>query len=206
MSHYTGPKNRLSRRFGVELFGRRDEKSKRGEAIKKNYPPGQHGQNKLSKPSEFAKHLMEKQRLRFLFSITEKQLRRYYQMASKSKGVTGDELLTLLERRLDNVIFRAGLAKTRAQARQIVSHSLINLNGKKVDIPSIQVKVGDLFEVRKAVKSSPLFEEIRKMKVTLPKWLEVDFKNLTGKIKSLPEKEDFEKIVNPQLVVEYYSK
>ncbi|MBI2464084.1 30S ribosomal protein S4 [Candidatus Peregrinibacteria bacterium] len=206
MSRYTGPKIRLSRRLGVQLFGRKDEKTKKYNLARKNYAPGQHGLTKIGKLSEYGKQLAEKQKVRFMFGLTEKQMRNYYVKATKSATATNEELMRLIESRIDNVIFRAGWGKTRAQCRQMVNHALINLNGKKIRVPSIQIKIGDTFEVRTRSKNSPLFRDTAKSKINSVRWLEVDTKNLSGKVISLPKKDDFEKIVDTQLVLEYYSK
>ncbi|MBI5754711.1 30S ribosomal protein S4 [Candidatus Peregrinibacteria bacterium] len=207
MSRYTGPKMRIARRLGVQIFGRNTGKdAKKYNFAKKNYPPGQHGQGKIGKISEYGKQLNEKQKIRFLYGITERSMRNYYQKALKIKGVTSDDLLRLLETRLDNVIFRAGLTNTRAQARQIVTHALVLVNGKKTDIPSMELKIKDTFEIRANKKNSPLFAEIKKAKNAPARWLAVNFPNLSGEVMILPGKDDFEKIIDPKMVIEYYSK
>lgn len=175
---------------------------------KKGYPPGMHGRSKFAKKSEFGGQLEAKQRARFLYNVSEKQFEHYYHIAAKMEGVTGEQLLMLLERRLDNVIFRAGFAVTRFQARQIASHGLVKLNGRRVNIPSVSVKEGDRIEVRERSMDSKLFAnnlETNK-KYAPPKWLVVDQKKLAITIKRLPEKEELEQAIDSQLVVEYYSK
>lgn len=175
---------------------------------KKGYPPGVHGRSKFSKKSEFGRQLEAKQRARFLYNVTEKQFERYYRKAAKLEGVTGEQLLRFLESRLDNVIFRAGFAVTRFQARQIVSHGLVKLNGRRVNVPSISVKEGDEVEVRERSKGSKLFAnncETNK-KYAAPKWLTVDLKKLSISVKRLPEKDELEQALDSQLIVEYYSK
>ncbi len=204
MSRYTGPVTKVSRRLGVALFA--NEGSKLKSYQKKNYKPGDHGQKRFGKSSEYKRQLQEKQKAKALFGINEKQSRNYYQLASKSAEITGIRYLQLLETRLDNVIFRAGLANSRPQARQIVSHGLVKLNGKKVKIPSIQVKVGDKFEIRDKSKESKLFEETKKAKVKNPKWLSSDPKSLNGEILAIPDFDDVEKIIDHQLITEFYSK
>jgi len=207
MSRYRGPITRLSRRLGVILFANGASKTKTFN--KKKYKPGHHGnQRMMGKVSEYGKQLMEKQKARFAYGITEKQSRRYYEEARRHENSTGDQYIISLESRLDNAIFRSGLAATRPQARQIVSHGLLILNGHRVKSPSIQVKPGDKFEIRKQKKTSPLFEEIKKAKHNAPKWLKVDKNNLSGEIIALPEKDDIDifQIINPQLIVEFYSK
>ena len=205
MSRYTGPIVCKSRRYGAMLFS--NGSSKQNAFNKRKYPPGQHGRGGFKTQSEYAKQLMEKQKARFMFGISEKQFRKYYKKADNHEGVTGQELLRYLERRLDNVIFRAGLASTRRRARQIVTHGHILLNGKRVDIPSIEVQVGDEFEVRSKSQNSPLFAEVKSQKKgDHAKWLKVDFGKLQGSVTNLPEDDDLERIINPQLIVEFYSK
>lgn len=205
MSRYTGPKARLCRRFGTNIFG-----SDKYDKIlsKRNFPPGMHGQGSFRKKSEYAKQLMEKQKARFMFGINEKQFRRYYERADRSDMVTGTGLLTFLERRLDNVLFRAGFGVTRPQTRQMLSHGLLTLNGKRVTVPSIQVKVGDKIEVRKKLKDSPLFATLKtgKEKIKPPSWLKSDFKGLTIEVLAIPETDELEQSIESQLIVEFYSK
>ncbi|MGL5831435.1 MAG: 30S ribosomal protein S4 [Candidatus Altimarinota bacterium] len=206
MSKYIGPKARLFRRVGIRLPTNREDNQKCA-TVKKNYPPGMHGpKGTFGKKSEYSRQLLEKQKAKFIFNITEKQFRKYFEQASKIEGVTGDELLKLLERRLDNVVFRAGIAKTRYQARQMVGHGLIELNGKRVTIPSIQVAVGDKFNLVDKKKDSPIFKENSEMKVNAPKWLEVDLKNLKGAVSRMPEKSELEAQIASNLIVEFYSK
>lgn len=205
MSRYTGPKARLCRRFGMNIFGA--DKYDRILA-KRNFPPGMHGQNRFGKKSEYAKQLMEKQKARYMFGINEKQFRTYYKKADRSAEVTGDQLLRLLETRLDNVLFRAGFAVTRPQARQMVNHGLFKLNGRRVTIPSIQVKSGDKIEIQSRSADSPLFASIKvgKEKIKPPSWLNSDPKTLKIEVLSLPEKDELEHSIESQLIVEFYSK
>ncbi len=202
MSRYTGPKCRLCRREGVSLCGK--EKC----ALKKrNYIPGQHGpKGSFSKKSEYARQLREKQKLKRLFGVTERQLAKYFEKASKLKDITGDALLKLLEVRLDNVIYRSGLAKTRAQARQMVNHGLFQINGERMDIPSYEVKVGDKFEATTRAKKSKLFSELDKLKYGPAKWIKLDIQKVGGEVTRPVEKDDLEQIIQSSLVVEYYSK
>ena len=158
MSRYTGPKARLCRRFGTNIFGP-DKYDK--ILAKRNFPPGMHGQGRFAKKSEFAKQLMEKQKARYMFGLSEKQFRHYYEKADRSDMVTGDGLLTFLERRLDNVLFRAGFGVSRPQTRQMISHGLFNLNGRRVTVPSIQVKIGDKITLRPRSANSPLFANLK---------------------------------------------
>lgn len=202
MSRYTGPKSRLCRREGICLCGREKCAIK-----KKSYIPGMHGlKGSLGKPSEYARQLREKQKLKRLYGVTERQLENYFNEAAKKKEITGNALLKLLEMRLDNMVYRAGLAKTRNQARQIVNHGLIKVNGRKVNVPSFQVKVNDKMEVIDRAKKSPLFGGLEKQKFAPAKWLKVDYKAMTAELTRLLEVEDLEKVVQTSLVVEYYSK
>jgi len=166
-----------------------------------------HGQKgSISKPSEYSKQLREKQKLKRLFGITEKQLVNYVDVAFKKKDITGQALLKLLELRLDNIIYRAGFAKTRPQARQMVGHGLLKVNGRRVDIPSAQLKVGDKFEVGERSKKSKLFAELEKQKYAPSAWIKVDYKTLSGEITRPLEVGDLEQIIQHSLIVEYYSK
>jgi len=202
MSRYIGPKSRLCRREGICICGR-----EKCAVRKKNFKPGMHGQKgSISKPSEYARQLREKQKLKRLFSVTERHLSNYFDKAAKTKDITGHALLKLLETRFDNAVYRAGLAKTRAQARQMVNHGMFHLNGKRAAIPSIQLKVGDKFEVRERSRKSPLFAELEKQKYAPAKWLKVDIKTYSGQIERMPELEDLDQAINHSLVVEYYSK
>lgn len=204
MARYTGPVVRLSRRLGIQLFA--NGQSKQKAFTKKNYKPGEHGNKRFSKMSEYGKRLLEKQKARIKYGISEKQSRKYYALANKTEGITGLEYMKLLERRLDNAIFRAGLANTRQQARQFVSHGIIKLNGKRVKVPSITVKEGDKFEVRQKNQGSATFEEIKNSKTKPARWLKVDLKGLKGEVDFLPEKDDIESDIDHQLITEFYSR
>lgn len=204
MSRYTGAKGRLVRRFGVNIFG--NEKMDK-LLNRRPHGPGIHGQGRRGKMSEYKKQLLEKQKLRFMFGLTERQLRNYYLKAAAKQEATGIALMKLLERRLDNVVYRAGLAKTRAQARQMVSHGLFLMNGRRVSIPSIQVREGDVLEVRSKSQSSGLFNEVKEAKdFDHARWLKVDRKALKFDVASLPEEDDFDQLIQTSLIVEYYSK
>ncbi|MDX9970646.1 MAG: 30S ribosomal protein S4 [Candidatus Gracilibacteria bacterium] len=204
MSRYRGPQTRISRRLGVMVFTNGQSKVKAFQ--KKNYKPGMHGQKHFSKSSEYGTQLKEKQKAKYLYGITEKQCKNTYKKATKSVGNTGLVFMQLLERRLDNVVYRSGLAQTRPQARQMVSHGLIMINGKRAKTPSILVEEGDKFEVVSKKKASKLFEEAKKAKIRSPRWITFDQKNLAGEVKGFPEKGDLEGLVEPQLIVEFYSK
>jgi len=208
MGKYTGPKCRLCRREGTKLYlkGARCETQKCA-IVRKNYPPGMHGpKGTFGKKSEYNRQLREKQKAKRIFSISEVQFKAYYGKATKKTGITADELLKLLETRLDNVIYRAGLSESRSQARQMVGHGLVRLNDHPVTIPSIQVEPGDKFEIDKGRKDSNLFAETTKKKPTNPKWLEVDLKSLSGSMLRPPEKAELESSVAGHLIVEFYSK
>lgn len=204
MSRYTGPKGRLVRRFGVDIFGT----AKMTKLLEKRpNGPGMHGAARAGKASEYKKQLLEKQKLRLMYGLTEKQLRNYYLKAASQKGATGTEIMKMIERRLDNVVYRAGFAKTRSQARQMVGHGSFTLNGTRVTIPSIQVREGDSIEVRPRLKESPLFALVKDDKeFDHARWLKSDQKALKSEVASLPEDKDLDQLISTQLVVEYYSK
>ena len=165
------------------------------------------GGNRRKKVSEYGAQLKEKQKVKFIYGVLEKQFEKYYTKASNMKGVTGDNMLQLLELRLDNVVYRLGLAKTRRMARQIVSHGHIRVNGVKVDIPSYQVKVGDVITLRQRSAESDLFKPLREgTSVLTPKWLAFDAPNLTGTVNALPAREDIDFVVDESAIVEYYSR
>lgn len=204
MSRYTGPIVRISRRLGVMLFSNGESKTKAYN--NKNYKPGEHGQKRFSKKSEYKRQLEEKQKARFMYGISEKQSQKYYQQAAKSNEITGVKYLKILESRLDNVIYRAGLASTRPQARQIVSHGLVVLNGTRVKTPSILVKEGSKFQIREKKKDSKLFESVKNAKYKSPKWIKSDLKSLSGEVIAMPADDDIEQIIDHQLITEFYSK
>lgn len=204
MSRYTGPKGRLVRRFGVDIFGT----GKMTKLLEKRpNSPGMHGANRQAKPSEYKIQLIEKQKMRFMYGLTEKQLRNLYLKASSKKEATGIALMKMVESRLDNVIYRAGFATTRAQARQMVNHGIWTLNGRRVTIASILVREGDIIEVRPKLKTSPLFSIVKEEKdFEHARWLKSDQKGLKTEVAALPEAEDLDKLIDTQLIVEYYSK
>lgn len=202
MSRYTGPTTRISRRFGQPIFG----SNKSFE--KKNYPPGIHGPRLRRKLSDYAIGLIEKQKLRYTYGLTEKQFRRTFDRAKRERGVTGDRFLQLLEIRLDNVIYSLGFGKSRQAARQFVNHGHIRVNGHKVDIASYIVSVGDEIEVRANTSSRQLatrnLDETRLR--TAPGWLTLQEDALRGTINRLPERDEIDPTVNEQLIVEFYSR
>lgn len=206
MSKYVGPKSRLFRRFGIRIQTNGDVKQNH-PTIKKAYPPGMHGnKGTFGKKSEYARQLMEKQKAKVIFNVSESHMRKYFEMASKIEGITADEMLRLLELRLDNVIFRSGIATTRYQARQMVSHGLIELNGKATSIPSIQVAIGDKFNLVIKKKDSSIFKQNSERPLKSPKWLNVDLKNMSGEIIRTPDKGELEPLIAGHLIVEFYSK
>ena len=206
MARYIGPTCKLSRREGTDLFLKGRGKSLEGKC-KLDQPPGQHG-TKRARNSDYALQLRAKQRVRRIYGILEKQFRNYYKAAAAKKGSTGENLLNLLEGRLDNVVYRMGFASTRAEARQLVSHKSIVLNEKITNIPSFQVKAGDVITIRE--KSKKQQRVIDALNITeqygFPSWVEVNAKDLSGVFKSLPERSDLGSDINEQLVVELYSK
>ena len=165
------------------------------------------GGNRRKKVSEYGAQLKEKQKVKFIYGVQEKQFHKYYLKASNMKGITGDNMLRLLELRLDNVVFRLGLAKTRRMARQVVGHGHIRVNGNKVDIPSYQVKVGDVITLRQRSQEYEVFKALREgTSVLTPKWLTFDAQNLTGKVSALPSRDDIDYEVQENMIVEFYSR
>ncbi len=212
MARYTDAVCKLCRREGMKLFLKGERCFTPKCAIeRRNYPPGQHGPTRRSrrKVSDFGRQLREKQKVRRIYGVYERQFRRYFRQAVKAKGMTGEALLQLLERRLDNVVYRMGLASSRAQARQLVTHGHIMVNGHKVDIASYSVRPGDVIQVhdtsRKKGYFKALAEEFGKRQ-TPPKWLSVDPEKMSATVVALPEREDIDITINEQLIVEYYSR
>lgn len=176
--------------------------------VRRNYPPGFHGPAGKKDISEFGLHMREKQKAKEIYGLREQQFKNYFKKAAKKKGVTGELLLQFLERRLDNVVFRLGFAKSRSQAKQIVNHGHIWVNGRVVNIPSYQVKSGDVVQVRKNSLKNSYFTNLIKTitKENIPKWLKLDLKNLRGEVIGLPTSKDVDRRINTQLIVEFYSK
>jgi small subunit ribosomal protein S4 len=202
MARYTGPRTKKSRRYGVALFGPHKALERR------NYPPGVHGDKGRRKQSEYATALGEKQKLRIMYGLLERQFRRYYEIALRRRGVTGEILLQLLETRLDNVVYRLGLANSRRAARQMVNHGHIAVNGRKVSIASYLTKVGETIEVRgNAVSRQLATRGLAAMSIaTVPEWLLMDKDNFKGEVKRIPTREEIAPIVNEQLIIELYSR
>ncbi len=203
MARYTGPKTKISRRYGVLISG----SAKAFE--NKSYPPGQHGpKGSRRKLSDYALALAEKQKLRHQYGVLERQFRRYFQLASSKRGVTGEILLQLLETRLDNVVYKMGFAKTLRAARQMVSHGHVAVNGRKTNASSMNVKVGDQIAIKTGERSKRLavkFLDQTSAAVT-PDWIIVDKENLSGSVARIPTRDEINPIVNEQLVVELYSR
>ena len=208
MARYTGPSCRLCRRQNMELYLKGERCYTDKCAIKRrNYPPGQHGQAR-TKTSDYGVQLREKQKVRRIYGILEKQFRSYFEEADRQKGITGENLLFLLERRLDNIVYRLGFASSRTEARQLVKHSHFTLNGRKANIPSIQVRVGDVISVREKSKKIAAINESLEAVVRrgVPQWIELDKDAYKGLMKSIPTREDITMPIQEQLIVELYSK
>ena len=201
MARYTGPKTKIARKFGEPIFG--EDKS----LEKRNYPPGQHGSSKRrGKKSEYAIQLMEKQKAKYTYGILEKQFRNLFEKASRSKGVTGEVLLQLCESRLDNMVYRFGLSPSRSGARQLVSHRHITVNGSIVNIPSYQVKKGDVVGVREKSKSLNIIQEANSKDYPSNEWLSWNKDKLQGTYVNVPERAQIPETIKEQLIVEVYSK
>ena len=202
MARYTGPTTRISRRFGVHLLGSAKAHERR------NYPPGQHGPKSRRKVSEYSVGLGEKQKLRFVYGLLERQFRRTFEIAKRERGVTGERFLQLLETRLDSVVYLLGLAKSRAAARQFVNHGHIRVNGRKLDIASYSVKAGDEIEVKNAPASRQFatrnLEENRIRNV--PGWLALNAELFKASVTRLPKRDEMDQNINEQLIVEFYSR
>ncbi|HLR35629.1 MAG TPA: 30S ribosomal protein S4 [Tissierellales bacterium] len=207
MARYTGPVCRLCRREGQKLYLKGDKcYTDKCPVSKRNYAPGQHG-NSRRKLTEYGLQLREKQKVRRVYGIQESKMRQYFIMADRMKGITGENLLRLLELRLDNVIYRMGFASSRAEARQFVTHGHLRVNGKKVDVPSYITKAGDVIEVKEKSKNSPKFKEmVENHGGTTATWLEVNPNELKGKIVTEPTREDIDIPIEEHLIVELYSK
>lgn len=201
MARYRGPKAKIARKFGEPIEGQSKVLQK------KNYPPGMHGRGRRKKQSEFAIQLMEKQKAKYIYGVLERQFARMFNIASRKKGVTGENLLQLLEARLDNTVYRLGIAPTRRGARQLVSHKHVLVNGSLVNIPSFLLKPGDVVSVREKSKSlETITESLRGRGTTRYSWLEWDNGSLSGKFVSIPLREDIPENIKEQLIVELYSK
>ena len=204
MARYTGPKVKISRRLGVNIF----ENEKGAKALNKRpYPPGEHGRSRRRQPSEYLLQLQEKQKAKYIYGVLERPFSNLYKEASRQKGVTGENLLRMLEQRLDNVVFRAGWGSTRPQARQFVGHGMVNVNGRRVDIPSYRVRKGDVVSLRDKPRQMIVIrhnlDTIDRLK---PAWLEVGDDGFQVTVLDLPNREQIDVPVREQLIVELYSK
>lgn len=206
MARYHGPVGKISRRLGIGI-------TEKGQRIlaKRPFPPGQHGPgSRRRQVSDYGLQLQEKQKARFVYGVLERQFRRLFEVASRRSGVTGEYLLSLLERRLDNVVYRLGLATTRMQARQLVSHGHIMVDGRKTNIPSMTVKVGQVIAVRPESRKRTYFKNIVDggllNRYRAPDWLRLSANDLSGEVVALPRREDAEPDINEQLIVEFYSR
>ena len=209
MARYTGAVCRLCRREGTKLFLKGTKcTSDRCPIEKRNFPPGQHGKDRKAKIVGYGLQLHEKQKAKRMYFTLEGQFREYYEKASRNPGVTGELLIQQLERRLDNVAFRLGFAVSRRQARQVVRHGHVTVNGRKVNIPSYQVRVGDEIAIREGAKKLGIVEQGVQYASSnpVPVWLEANFENLSGRVLSLPKRKDVAMPINEQLIVELYSK
>lgn len=207
MARFIGPKAKLSRREGTDLFLKSARRSIADKA-KFDSKPGQHGRTSGARTSDYGNQLREKQKVKRMYGILEKQFRRYFEAADRRRGNTGANLLSLLETRLDNVVYRMGFGSTRSEARQLVSHKAILLNGKPVNIPSIQVKAADVVSVReKSAKQVRVQEALQlAQQVGLPSWVEVDVAKASGVFKAAPDRDQFGADINESLIVELYSR
>jgi small subunit ribosomal protein S4 len=199
MARYTGPRWKLSRRLGISLSGT-------GKELKRPYAPGQHGPNQRRKLSEYGIQLQEKQKLRFMYGLNEKQFRSLFERAGKMKGVHGENFMKLLESRLDNLVYRLGFARTRAQARQLVVHGHITVNGKKLDRPSYLVQVGDVIGLREKSRNLAVVKEALEERSYLPEYLSFDENKLEGTYTRLPERDELPAEINERQIVEFYSR
>lgn len=209
MARYTGPVCKLCRREGLKLFLKGERCFTPKCAIdRRNQPPGQHGLRRRGKTSDFGLQLREKQKARRTYGVLEKQFRRHFDTAERRPGVTGENLLQVLESRLDNLVYRLGIADSRPQARQIVNHGHVLVNGRKADIPSYICKPGDVISVRPDRLTDEYFKTVLVgiARKDVPGWLQLDPRNLSGKVVSLPARNDLELNLNEQLIVEYYSR
>ncbi|WP_219837755.1 30S ribosomal protein S4 [Paenibacillus sp. R14(2021)] len=199
MSRYTGPKFKLSRRLGISLSGT-------GKELKRAFPPGQHGPGQRKKMSGYGIQLQEKQKLRHMYGMNEKQFRNLFDKASKQKGIAGENFMALLESRLDNLVYRLGFANSRAGARQLVSHGHVTVNGKKVDIASYTVSIGDVIGLRERSRTQKSIKEALEGRNFLPNYLEFNDASLEGKFLRLPERAELPQEIDEKQIVEFYSR
>ena len=206
MARYTGPVCRQCRREGIKLYLKGDKcYSDKCPVAKRAYAPGQHGQSR-KKLSNYGAQLREKQKAKRIYGVLETQFREYYEKAERQKGITGENLLKMLELRLDNVAFRLGFGNSRAEARQLVRHGHLTINGKKVDIPSYQVKIGDVIGVKETSRTSEKFKQLAETEKVAPEWLSIDMDKMEGRVLAEPKREDIDIPVEETFIVELYSK
>ena len=206
MARYREANCRLCRREGQKLFLKGERcYSEKCALEKRNFPPGQHGQGR-KKISEYGLQLREKQKAKRFYGMQEKQFRNLFEKAARKQGKTGENLLIMLETRLDNVVYRLGFASSRKEARQLVVHGHFTVNGKKATAPALELKAGDVVKVKEKSASSPKFKEIKEMSITVPAWMSVDVEKLEGKVLAMPTREDIDTPVAEHLIVELYSK
>ena len=206
MARTIEPDCRQCRREGRKLFLKGERcTSKKCAMERRPVIPGQHGTSR-KRVTEYGTQLREKQKVKRMYGILEKQFRKYYEDAERMKGVTGEVMLSLIERRLDNVVYRMGIGASRAECRQIVNHGHITVNGRRVNIASYRVKVGDVITIKESKQDLECFKELRGMQIVVPKWLEFDANSLTGKVVALPAREDVDGDIKEQLIIELYSR
>ncbi|NPA49748.1 MAG: 30S ribosomal protein S4 [Thermodesulfobacteria bacterium] len=210
MARYTGSRCRLCRREGMKLFLKGERcYSDKCAFERRSYPPGQHGQAQMrAKRSDYGIRLREKQKVKRIYGVSEKQFKKYFDRADRMRGQTGHNLLQLLERRLDNVIYRLGFASSRTQARQMIVHGMFKVNGRTVDIPSYLVKPGEVIELKEKYRQNSMLQDNLEAVVRrgVPQWLELDADNFKGTVKALPTREDITMPIQEQLIVEFYSR
>jgi small subunit ribosomal protein S4 len=206
MARELGPKCRVCRREGMKLFLKAEKcLTEKCSIERRSYPPGEHGRGRI-KQSEYLLQLREKQKARRYYGLLEKQFRNYYKKATRGSGITGENLLRMLETRLDNVVYRLGFAGSRAQARQLVRHGHFHVNGRRVNIPSFQVKPNDVITVRAGSPAEQTIRDATDLTASVSPWLQADHDNLTGKVLKLPDRAEIDTPVQEQLIVELYSK
>ncbi len=206
MAKYTGADCKLCRREGCKLFLKGERCLSSKCALEKRHTvPGVHGAAR-KKQTEYSLQLREKQKVKRAYGLLEKQFKKYYDTANNMKGIVGENMLSLLERRLDNVVYRMGIGSSRAKCRQIVNHGHIMVNGVNVNIPSYQVKVGDVITIKESKQDKEMFKQLKDVKIVTPKWLEFDPSKLTGKVNALPQRDDIDLSIQEHLIIELYSK
>lgn len=206
MARLLDPKCRQCRREGCKLFLKGEKcTTKKCPIERRPFVPGQHGQGR-KRVTQYGTQLREKQKVKRAYGILEKQFKAYYNEAERMKGVVGENLLSLIERRLDNVVYRMGIGSSRNESRQIVNHGHITVNGHTVDIPSFSVKAGDVIEVKETKRDKEMFKALKGMKVVMPKWLEFNPDTLSGKVLALPKREDVDMNISEHLIIELYSR